>query len=215
MVRRFITFFLFAPLFLFAGTKTVAYSSYPPKDNPLIVIDAGHGGLDLGARGRKPFCEEKRVALACALLAKKYLSQLGYRVILTRASDVFIPLPRRVHVANRSQMLVSLHFNSSPNKEAHGIEIFYCENPEEKKRTSASRKLATIVLEDVIQRTKAKSRGVKRGNFFVIRESKVPSILVEGGFISNTQERTLLRDRQYLEKIAKGVAEGVDKYFKG
>lgn len=206
---------------IFAASKRnaktpVGYTAYGLQDRPFIVIDAGHGGLDIGAKSRYPFCEEKRIALTCALLAKKYLDQLGYRVILTRTSDIFIPLPRRVQIANqpRCALLVSIHFNSSKNTEAHGMEIFYCDKKMEEKRAVASRRLAEAILGDLLKRTQAKSRGVKKGNFFVIRETKVPAVLVEGGFITNPQERSLLKQREYLDKIARGVATGVDKYFK-
>lgn len=183
---------------------------------PVIVLDAGHGGLDLGARCKSPYCEEKRIALTTALLAKKYLDKLGYRVILTRSSDVFIPLPRRVKMAHpsRAALFLSLHYNSSPNNTAHGIEIFYCDSKKEQMRAKSSKKLADSILKDVIRRTSARSRGVKKGNFYVLRESKVPAVLLEGGFISNPGERNKLRQRQYIDKIARAVADGVDKYFR-
>jgi len=200
-----------------AAHAPLSYTAYPLNDRPIVVIDAGHGGLDLGARFRHPFCEEKRMTLTCALLAKKYLNQLGYKVILTRSTDVFVSLPRRVHIANQSRctLFVSLHFNSSSNADANGVEIFYCEKEKEDRRAKSSRKLAQSILGDLLQKTKAKSRGVKKENFFVIRESRVPAVLVEGGFITNPYERNLLKQRQYLDKIARGVAAGVDKYFKG
>lgn len=182
----------------------------------VIIIDPGHGGLDLGAKENKPYCEEKRVSLATALLTKKYLDQLGYKVILTRSSDSYIPLSKRVEKANKSNtaVFVSLHYNSAPNKQAEGIEIFYCPS-KIKTKENASKKLANYVLGKVISRTKARSRGVKQASFYVIRETKVPAVLLEGGFISNSQERKKLKTRQYLDNIAKGVADGIDRYVKG
>lgn len=189
----------------------------PGSNAPLVVLDAGHGGQDLGAKSRKPFCEEKRIALRLALLSKKYLDQMGYRVLLTRTSDVFLPLARRVSIAHQSRcsLFVSLHFNSSPNKEAHGIEIFYYEKEEDAHRSASSKKLASAILEDVVKTTQAKSRGVKKGNFFVIREAKVPAVLIEGGFITNLYERNLLTQKEYIEKLARGIADGVDQYIRG
>lgn len=179
----------------------------------VIVIDAGHGGLDLGTKANRPYCEEKRAALSTALLAKKYLDQLGYRVILTRATDVFIPLAMRVKKASpaRASLFISVHYNSSPNTKAHGVEVFYCDKHN---KVTSSKKLAKTVLQGVVKRTQAKSRGVKQGNFYVIRETKIPAVLLEGGFISNSQERSKLKKREYLDKIARGIAEGVDHYFK-
>lgn len=182
---------------------------------PTIVIDAGHGGLDLGTRCHSPYCEEKRVALITAQLARRYLDKLGYKVILTRNTDAFIPLKKRVQATNcsRAELFVSIHYNASPNKGAHGIEIFYSDAKKDA-RSQESRRLAGTILKDVLQRTKARDRGVKRGNFYVIRESKIPAVLLEGGFITNQDERFKLKDQKYLDKIARGIAEGIDEYFR-
>jgi N-acetylmuramoyl-L-alanine amidase len=71
-----------------------------------------------------------------------------------------------------------------------------------------------LVLKELIGQTHALSRGVKNGNFHVIRETTMPAILVEGGFMTNIVERSNLRDKKYLDQIAKGVAVGIDKYLK-
>ena len=183
---------------------------------PTVVIDAGHGGTDQGARAHMPYCEEKRIALQTARLVKKYLDQLGYRVIMTRNTDVFVPLADRVEVANQasSNIFVSIHFNSARATAAQGIEVFFYDSKETKARTKASKKLADAILSRVLRRTLATSRGVKNRNFYVIRETQMPSVLVEGGFISNAQERSLLKSREYQEKLARGIADGIDGYFK-
>lgn len=183
---------------------------------PMIVIDAGHGGTDRGARGYVPYCEEKKLSLQTARLVKKYLDQLGYHVIMTRSTDCFIPLSKRVDVANQStsNIFVSVHFNSSRNSTAHGVEVFFPDSKEKSTRSSSSKKLADAILGRVIRRTSAHSRGVKKGNFYVIRETRMPAVLVEAGFISNPEERSLLRTREYQEKIARGIADGIDRYFK-
>lgn len=183
---------------------------------PTIVIDAGHGGTDRGARGRLPYCEEKKLCLQTARLVKQYLDQLGYHVVMTRSTDNFIPLPRRVEIANQSScnIFVSVHYNSSRNATAHGIEVFFCDSKEEKARAASSKKLADAILGKVIRRTSAQSRGVKKGNFYVIRETQMPAVLVEGGFITNANERSLIKSRDYQEKIARGIADGIDTYFK-
>lgn len=185
-------------------------------DVPTVVVDVGHGGTDRGARGHMPYCEEKKLCLLTARLVKQYLDQLGYHVVMTRNTDDFIPLPRRVEIAKQAQgnIFVSIHFNSSRAVEAQGIEVFFCDSKEDTTRTSASRKLASEILTRVIRRTSANSRGVKKGNFYVIRETSMPAVLVEGGFISNAEERILLKSRDYQEKIARGIADGIDHYFK-
>ncbi|MGD2169470.1 MAG: N-acetylmuramoyl-L-alanine amidase [Chlamydiota bacterium] len=211
-MKKIITFLIA----FFAVFSIQAKPSYKGTVKPVIMIDAGHGGLDIGTKGRRPYCEEKRIALSTAILTKKYLDQLGYKCVLTRSTDVFLPLATRVKKANvaRSSLFISLHYNHSPNATAHGIEIFYCDAKNSKKIAVASQRLASNVLKQVIKRTKAKSRGVKKGNFYVIRETKIPAVLLEGGFISNDNERTNLKNSKYIDKIARGIADGVDRYFK-
>lgn len=188
-----------------------------PPSAPTIVIDVGHGGTDRGARRNAPYCEEKKLCLLTAKLVQKYLDQLGYHVVMTRSTDHFISLPKRVEIAKQANanIFVSVHYNSSKSTQAKGIEVFFCDDSKQNKtRTTASKKLATSVLDRVITRTSARSRGVKTGNFYVIRETAMPAILVEGGFISNPDERKLLKSQAYQQKIAQGIADGVDRYFK-
>jgi N-acetylmuramoyl-L-alanine amidase len=183
------------------------------SNNPLIVLDAGHGGTDEGTKVSA--LKEKRLTLLTVLLTKKHLEELGYRVMLTRGRDVYLTLPKRVGIANRSKaaLFVSVHFNSAPNADASGMEVFYFDS-KEVWRGRASKRLAQCVLNRLIDQTDASSRGVKAGNFHVIRETLMPSIIVEAGFISNLKERHKLKDRAYLERIAIGIAQGIDKYLK-
>jgi N-acetylmuramoyl-L-alanine amidase len=92
--------------------------------------------------------------------------------------------------------------------------VFFSDNGEDRTRGAASRRLASSVLTRVLRATMAKSRGVKKGNFYVIRENSMPAILVEGGFLTNPDERDLLRTRDYQEKIARGIADGIDHFFR-
>jgi N-acetylmuramoyl-L-alanine amidase len=179
---------------------------------PTVALDAGHGGANLGAHGHTPYCEEKRFTLLTARLVQKYLKGLGYHVVMTRQTDAFIPLPRRVEIANQARvdLFISIHFNSSRILSAQGIEVFFSDARDHK---ASSKRLAGSILKFVTRRTKAPSRGVKKADFYVIRETDMPAVLVEGGFISNPKERLLLKNPLYLEKIARGIAEGIDNYF--
>jgi N-acetylmuramoyl-L-alanine amidase len=180
---------------------------------PLVIIDPGHGGTDEGAKVNGFM--EKRIALVTAQMVRKHLEALGYRVIMTRNKDVYITLPRRAAMANKAKgsLFVSIHFNSSPREDAQGIEIFYFDS-KELWRTKASRRLAHCILRETLGETQAVSRGIKQGNFHVIRETEMPAVLVEGGFITNKQERSLLRDKEYLNRLAIGIADGIDCYMK-
>jgi len=210
---RFLLLFL---SFILISASPPAASFINAADAPTIVIDVGHGGTDRGARGHVPYCEEKKLCLLTARLVKQYLDQLGYHVVMTRNTDNFISLPRRVEIASQAgaNIFVSIHFNSSRSPEAKGIEVFFFDSKEDKTRATASHKLADSILSRIIRKTSANSRGVKKGNFYVIRETSMPAVLVEGGFISNPKERPLLKTREYQEKIAQGIADGIDQYFK-
>ncbi len=209
MKRLFVVLFVLPLLTLFALPKG---TSDPYAPQPLVVIDAGHGGSDEGAKVQTVM--EKRITLTTALLTKKHLEKLGYRVILTRSRDIFVSLQKRVAIANKSKAVafVSIHFNSSPNRSAKGIEIYYYD-AKDHNRTRASKKLANTILHEIVDQTEASSRGVRRGNFFVVRETAMPAILVEGGFMTNYDERFHLKDRKYLDKIAQGISLGIQKHL--
>jgi N-acetylmuramoyl-L-alanine amidase len=183
----------------------------------LIVVDPGHGGEDRGTQSiSKPRYQEKSLNLITARFIKCYLEQLGYTIKMTREKDVFVSLEKRAQLANelKPELFVSIHYNAALSSEAQGVEVFYYLSKENKKRAVKSKRLAQIVLKSILSNTQAKSRGVKHGNFAVIRETEMPAILVEGGFVTNESELNKLKDPSYLKKIAWGIAQGVDEYIK-
>lgn len=185
------------------------------QDKGLIIIDPGHGGDDFGTHSHgKPTYHEKYLNLTTAETLKKFLQQYGYKVVLTRTDDTFISLENRAVFANdkKAKLFVSVHYNSAPNRDASGIEVFYYRNDKDKSRTAQSKILAHCVLDKVIKNTKGKSRGVKHGNFSVIRETRMPSILIEGGFLTNADEMKKLNNPAYLKAIAFGIAQGITDY---
>lgn len=187
-----------------------------PKKPPLIVVDAGHGGDDFGTRSAsKPKYHEKSLNLTTALILSDFLQKMGYRILMTRSKDEFITLQKRAEFANDRQadLFVSVHYNSAPSKKAEGIEVFYYKSDEDKSRSSESRKLAASVLAQLTQLTKAKSRGVKHGNFAVIRETKMPAVLVEAGFLTNEDEMEKIKDPAYVKSVAWGIAQGIQAYL--
>ena len=195
------------------GSYEASNSMTTSSVKSLIVLDAGHGGTDEGSKVSTLM--EKKIALTATLLTKKHLEDLGYEVVLTRSRDTYIPLPRRVSIANKTKgsLFVSVHFNAASSIEAQGIEVFYYDS-KELWRSRASKRLASCILHRLISQTDAASRGVKRGNYHVIRETEMPAVLVEGGFITNREERIKLRDRTYLDRLAMGIEKGIDKYMK-
>ncbi|MBS4169710.1 N-acetylmuramoyl-L-alanine amidase [Neochlamydia sp. AcF95] len=182
----------------------------------MIVIDAGHGGDDFGTRSlSQPKYHEKFLNLTTSLALNEFLQKMGYQTRLTRSNDEFISLQKRANFANDqdADLFVSVHYNSAPAKQADGIEIFYYKSDINKKRSTQSSQLASSILTQVIQATKAKSRGVKEGNFAVIRETKMPAVLIEGGFLTNEKEMNKIKEPAYIKKIAWGIAKGVEAYL--
>ncbi len=197
-----------------AAKKVAPKKNVKKHPGTLIVIDPGHGGFDLGASSHSVI--EKILCLSTGLLVKKHLNALGYRVVLTRTRDVFISLKRRTDIANsvRGKLFLSIHYNAAKSASASGIEVYYYKS-KDALRARESKKLATTVLGRMLQQTGALSRGVKQGNFHVIRETNMPAILIEGGFITHSQERQKVSDGSYREKLARAIADGVDRYCRG
>lgn len=179
-----------------------------------ILIDPGHGGDDCGTEaGEKQKYREKNLTLSTSRQLKKNLQQLGYQVILSRDSDIFISLADRVQLSQDEMpdLFVSIHFNSAPNPSAQGIEVYYYRAIQE--RAPASRKLAEEILNSVVKKTGAKSRGVKHGNFAVIRDTAVPAVLIEGGFLTNREELNKIKESNYMKKLSIGIAQGIDSFM--
>lgn len=187
-----------------------------PKTSQLIVIDPGHGGDDFGTHstGKKQI-HEKHLNLTTARFLKEYLDKMGFSTIMTRNEDVFIALDKRAEFANarRPSLFVSVHYNSAPSKEAEGVEVYYYREEDNKARTHASSKLGKFVLDKVLFTTEAKSRGVKHGNFAVIRETTMPAILVEAGFLTNDSEMQRIKSPAYMKLVALGIAQGIRDYL--
>ena len=182
----------------------------------LIVIDPGHGGKDFGCESFiKPKDLEKQMALHTALMVSKYLKKMGYKTMMTRKDDVFIPLKARAEFANthHSALFVSVHYNSAESRQAQGVEVFYYKSDESPKRSASSKLLAGVVLDQILKNTQAKSRGVKHGNFAVIRETKMPAILIEAGFLTNDEEALRLKDPVYQQRLAYSIAEGINRHL--
>ena len=188
------------------------------KGSPIIIIDAGHGGHDQGTQSQMYKYQEKHLTLATAMMVRDHLENHGFRVVMTRRRDIFIPLENRSKTANkpRHTLFVSIHFNAAANRKAEGVEIFFYQpnSSGDQERAKASKHLAEAVLKNIIKSTHAPSRGVKKGNFHVIRKTTIPSILVEGGFLTNKDEMLKLKDPKYLNRIAWGVAKGIENFLK-
>src|SRR5438552_96743 len=167
-----------------------------------VVIDAGHGGFDRGGiPGQR--IPEKEMTLDVAQRLKALLAASGYRVIMTRDSDVFVPLPTRVSIANSYQnaIFVCIHFNSAKRMGASGIETYFY--------SRESLPLASAVHYYVAGGAPTSNRGVRRRGFYVLRKTKIPAVLVECGFLTNPSEGDYAQTASYRQKLAEEIAAGI------
>ena len=198
---------LFAASLLIAlpGTFSPAQAKRASKDSgssTTVVIDAGHGGYDRGGiPGQR--VSEKEVALDVAQRLKKTLAASGYRVVMTRDSDVFVPLGTRVAIANSyaNAIFVSIHFNSAKRSGAGGIETYFYNRE--------SLPLASAIHYFVAGGAPSSNRNVRRRGYFVLRKATVPAVLVECGFLTNPTEAALAQTASYRQKLAEEIAAGV------
>lgn len=169
-----------------------------------VVIDPGHGGHDNGGQWGKVY--EKHLALDTAVRLENQLKRMGYKTVMTRRSDYFVTLPQRVSMANsyRDAIFVSIHFNYTWKEHVSGLETFYY--------SAQGQKLAQFVQKSLVRHTRTVDRNAKFARYYVIRNSKLPAILVEGGFVSNEQERARMKSGYFREAIARGIAEGIQRY---
>ena len=189
-------------------------------EDKIFVIDPGHGGNDAGAIGPSGVME-KTVTLKVALELEKLLLAEGAEVIMTRRTDVEVAprgrhatdieeLKSRCDIANEAEadIFISIHADSFTNPAARGTTCYYFGEgaPE-------SKKLAESIHPALLEQIKTPSRGTKPCNFYVVRNTDMPAVLVELAFISNPQEESLLNSKEGVEKAAQGIFDGIEDYF--
>jgi len=178
--------------------------------NTLIVIDTGHGGHDSGATGT--LAKEKDIALKASLELERQLKQLGFKVYMTRDDDTYVELYDRADIANdlNADLFVSIHINAHTNSEASGVEVLHASQS-----TSGGMGLADDIQNYLVKDLNAIDRGiVYRPNLVVLRETKMPSVLAELGFISNASDQSKLMTPSYIEKAAGAIVKGIKAYLK-
>ena len=194
-----------------------------------IVLDPGHGGKDHGTAGKSVL--EKDLAMRIARKTALMLKSCGFRVVMTRNSDVKIPLAERPAIAKRygGDLFVSIHLNAAADRRVNGVET-YCltpagmlsSNDAKKKGSTAALPgnrfdannilLASCIHRQVLFRTRAADRSVKRARFAVLNDLSMPGILIEAGFLSNrAEEQKLIRD-EYVDNIARSIVAGILEY---
>lgn len=191
-----------APQTRVTQTKPAKPSPQAARPSTLVVIDAGHGGFDRGGiPGQR--VAEKTMNLDVAQRLRAILNANGYRTIMTRDSDVFVPLGTRVAIANsyRNAIFVCIHFNSATRRGANGIETYFY--------SGQSLGLASAIHYYVSRAAPSSNRGVRRRGFFVLRRTAIPSVLVECGFLTNPSEAQYAQSVNYRQMLAEQIARGV------
>src|SRR5213593_1769461 len=196
-----------------------------------VVLDPGHGGHDKGAVCR--YGNEKDFALDVARKLRPLLQAKGLRVIMTREGDYFVPLEVRAQIANaaRNSIFVSIHFNgTNDNPNATGFEIFSF-TPRGAPSTSdsavasssvnmqpgsevdaQSMALSACIYHSVLGHIPEYDRGIKRARFAVLRLTKVPAVLIEGGFLTERGEGRLISNKDWRGKLAAAIGVGIENY---
>ncbi|GAB3050418.1 N-acetylmuramoyl-L-alanine amidase [Virgibacillus ainsalahensis] len=175
--------------------------------NKTIVIDAGHGGRDVGAIGATGVFE-KDIAYLTARELEHELTMLGANVLLTRSEDEFISLGSRTSYGNHmdTDAFISIHYNSTPSlPDVTGIETYYYHDQH--------KTLAEYIQTELIKETEGQDRGITFGDYLVIRQTFKPAVLLELGFISNPEHEALLKTTTHQKKIVTGIINGLGKYF--
>lgn len=195
-----------------------------PVTNKVIVLDAGHGGMDPGASNSNSL--EKDINLKITLKVRSLLEESGALVLLTREKDESLYIDDKnkstrqkynENLKNRKKLIkeskadvfVSIHLNSFPQKKYYGAQTLYIKNDEE------SKKLAKFI-QDELRRILDKNnyREIKgRDDLYLLKDINIPSVLIECGFLSNDNEKELLKSDKYQEKIAWAIYIGIQKYF--
>ncbi|QZY53682.1 N-acetylmuramoyl-L-alanine amidase family protein [Crassaminicella profunda] len=204
---------------------TVFHSSIRSK----IVIDPGHGGID-GGTGENFGLLEKNINLKVSLKLKKSLIGKNFNVIMTRDKDVSLEEKsdikasrylkdldaRKSMINNNGDIFTSIHVDANPDSiKTRGVKIYYYPTSTESKRLAQSicTSINNTVYKSFLNMNNTKAVIVP-DDFYVLRETQIPGVLIEIGFITNPEDRKLLRSEKYKAKIAQAICNGIVKYFK-
>lgn len=196
------------------------FATTTEKINYTIVLDAGHGGIDGGSEGVVSGVKESELNLKVAKKLEKLLNTFGFNVVLTRtnADGLYSQLAtnkkqddmkKRKEIIQKSKpnMVVSIHMNSFPNKYERGAQVFYQVGEE------TSKQLAQTIQNEMIKNLVEAREFCNHSDLYILQCTKNPSVVVEGGFLSNPEEEALLITDEYQEKLAYSVFCGILKFF--
>lgn len=191
-----------------------------PSRNYTVVIDPGHGGTDPGSIGYKTKVHEDKLNLEMSKLLKKKLESAGINVVMTRETDDALidgagrkwkrkemEARRELIIKTRPNMLISLHQNSYTNHSLRGAQVFY------DKKSEISKLIAESIQEQFKLNLDKSIKAPSPGDYFMLKCSSAPSVIVECGFLSNEQDEKLLQSPEYQEKIINSIYRGIVNFF--
>ena len=190
------------------ATDSVPAPEIGSSGKKVVVIDAGHGGGQSGAvsiTGKYEKALNLSIAQKVEALLKK---EKSIDVVMTRSDDSTMSLSDRTKIANnlKSDIFVSIHGNSNPSSSPNGTETYYTRE--------TSIQLANVIHKHLAKATGLKDRGVKNGNLHVTRETKMPAVLLEIGFLSNKGDESQLYNEGFQNRVAQGIVSGIKEYLK-
>ena len=196
------------------GTADEGESPAPEVSLPYIIIDPGHGGRDRGASGAQTGTPEDVLNLDVARRLKVILESAGFRVDLTRSDDNALApskkedmrIRRRIMHESGADLTVSIHMNKFSDSAVKGPMVFYTAGDEN------SEQLAVCIMQSLCEGLGLPARRVNTGDYYVIRDSSIPAVIVECGFLSNPQEEKLLCTEEYRATLARCIATGIVRW---
>lgn len=181
----------------------------------IVVLDAGHGGMDEGTSSYSGDAQEKKYTLLLAQKLEKKLALQGIKVYMTRTEDIGVTKLARTKLANdlQADLFVSIHCNASDagDTSAQGLECLYSTN--KLGDTSITNKnLAKVVLEELSKSTRQKARGViRRNGLYILHHAKVPTTIVEVGYMTNKKDLNIIKKESGQQAIVEGIYNGIMK----
>lgn len=201
-----VMFLILVPVLARVGSEQA-----PPLADIVVAVDPGHGGHDRGACHLPSGLIEKEINLDMALRLEKALTREGAGVVLTRRDDSFLSLDARAQLANEhgADIFLSLHVNRYPSPDCFGAQTFYLPAAPE------GRRLALLIQEELRRIYPPNYRQALPGNYRVLRGTRMPSALVEIGFVTNPTDRALLRQDDYRERVAEAIVQALIRFVRG
>lgn len=224
-----IIFLLISSIIFLKNIRFIEIFKTKSKNNKIIVIDPGHGGIDGGASDKEGFLE-KNVNLDIGLKLEKELEKEGFNVIMTRKTDKSLEelsnidgsryrkdLDARKNIINRNEhfLFVSIHANSNiKSQKVRGMQIYYYPSSEDSKKLAEA--ICYSVNENIYKnflKTDMVKANILPQDYFILRETFYPGVLIETGFITNPIDKSLLKNEEYKAKVAFSIKEGIKKYI--